>query len=142
MDVLVEHTVMQASVEPVVPCILQNEENGQVQCDFSPRGEWNIEGHSDFHGNRVEEPNWESFHHEVGDQHRLKTLPLFLVVRELGVLDLVLVEVRDSLDNGPRQTSAKVHDLVHQKEEQSGSKHVVVHVIVVGTPKLLQGVQA
>lgn len=63
------------------------------------------------------------------------------VARQLRLLDLVLAEVWDTIDNGPGQTSAKVHDLVHQEEEQSSGQNIIVHPIVVGGPEFLDWVQ-
>lgn len=141
VDVLVENTVVQASVEPVVPSVLKNEEDGQVHGDLPPRWERHLERNTDLLAHRVEEPDRESLHHEVGNQHRLEALPLLLVTRNLGLLDLVLVEVWDSVDDGPWQTTAKVHNLMHQEEEKTRGEKVVVDPVVIGCPELLDIVQ-
>lgn len=131
VNVLVENTVVQASVEPVVPGILKHEEDGQVHGNLPPRREGHREADTDFLTDRVEEPNGERLHHEMGNQNRLKTLPLLLVARKLGLLNLVLVEVRDSVDDGPGQTTTKVHDLMHQEEEKTRGEKVIVDPVVV-----------
>lgn len=131
VDVLVENTVVQASVEPVVPGIFEHEKDGQVHGNLPPRREGHREADTDFLTDRVEEPDWEGLHHEMGNQDRLETLPLLLVTRKLGFLNFVLVEVRDSVDDGPGQTTAKVHDLMHQEEEETCSEKVIVDPVVV-----------
>lgn len=141
VDVLVENTMVQTSVEPVVPSVLKNEENGQVHGDLPPRRERHLERNTDLLAHRVEKPDGESLHHEMGNQDRLKALPLLLVTRNLGLLDLVLVEVWDPVDDGPWQTTAKVHDLMHQEEKKTRGEKVIVDPVVIGCPELLDKVQ-
>lgn len=141
VNVLVKDSVVQAPVEPVMPSVFQHKEKPQLEQDFRPRRERNQERHADLFTERVEKPDGEGLHQEMRCQDRFKTLPLLGVARQLRLLDLVLAEVWDTIDNGPGQTSAKVHDLVHQEEEQSSGQNIIVHPIVVGGPEFLDWVQ-
>lgn len=136
MDVLVESAVVQASVEPVMPRVLQDEEKGQVEENLAHRRERNSELDSNLLGYGVEKPDGERFHEEVRSQYRLETLPLLLVGRKLRVLDFVLSEVRNSVYDEPGKTTAKVHHLVHDKEKETRCKKVIIDVVVVGAPYL------
>lgn len=134
VDHFVKNTVVQASVEPVVPGVLADEEDGQVEGDLVPRWEGHREGHADFLCDWVEKPDGEGLHHEMRNQHRLETLPLLLIAWDLSLLDLVFVEVRNTVDDSPGQTTTKVHDFVHHEKEKTSGKHVVIDPVVVGSP--------
>lgn len=141
VNILVENTVMQASVEPVVPGVLSDEEQGQVKSDFPPRRERSRERDTNLLTQRVEKPDGKGLDQEVRNQHRLEALQLLLVAGDLSFLDLVLVEVRNAVDDGPGQTATKIHDFVHQEEKETRGEQVVVHPVVVGGPELLDIVQ-
>lgn len=141
VNVLVEDTVVQASVEPVVPSVLKDEEEGQVHGHLPPWRERHRERNANLLTQRMEKPDREGLHHEVGNQNRLEALPLLLVAWNLGLLDLVLVEVWNTVNNGPWQTTTKVHNLVHQEEEETSSEKIVVDPVVVGSPELFHIVQ-
>jgi len=129
-------------VEPVVPCVLKNEENTQLDKNISNGREWNLELDTNVLAQWVEEPDRESLDEEMRCQNRLETLPLFLIGWKLCFLDSVLVKVWDSLDDEPRQTSTEIEEFMDGEEQQSGSEQVIAHVVVVSTPKLLEHVQA
>lgn len=141
VNVLVENTVVQAPVEPVMPSVFQNEENSQLGQNLGPGWEWNIESHTDLGTDGVEKPNRQYLDHEMRHEHGLHTFPLLRVAGELCVLNLVLSEVWDLVDDVPWQTTAKVHDLVHHEEEETGGNDVIVHPVVVGTPDLLEDIE-
>lgn len=117
VNILVEDSMMQASVQPVVPCVLHNKEDGQLKQDLLERRKGEVERHANLGTQRVEKPNRECFDHEVRDQNRLETLPLFFVARDFIVLNLELLEIWYPVNDGPRQAPAEIHDLVCQKEE-------------------------
>lgn len=57
------------------------------------------------------------------------------------ILNLVLVEVGNKVDDDPRQGTAKVDNLVHNKGHDAGGENVVVHPDVVGEPHALKVVE-
>lgn len=142
MDIFVENTIVQTSMEPVVPCIFHYEENTQVQENLRNGWEWDGEAHTDLGTDWMKEPDRQSLDHEMRNNNRFHTFPLFRVAWDLGVLNLILLEVRDTIDDEPGQTTAKVHDLVHEEEKESSSKNVIVHPVVVGTPNLFEDIEA
>lgn len=119
VDVLVKDTVVQTSVEPVVPGVFHYKEETQLQEYFGNRREWNREGHSDLSTKWMEEPNGEGLNHKVGHEDGFHTFPLLGQAWKLGVLNLVLLEVRDTVNDEPGQTTAEIHDLVHQEEKET-----------------------
>lgn len=140
VNILVKDTVVQTPMEPVVPSILHDEEKSQLEQDLGNRGERNGKTHADFGTDWVEEPDRQSLNHEMGNENRLHAFPLFLVAWNLGILNLVLLEVGDAVNNEPRQTTAKVHDFVHEEEKETGGENIVIHPVVVSTPYFLKGV--
>lgn len=141
VDVLVEQPVVEETMGPVVPEIFQNKEKGPLL----QHGGQSREGHG--HGNaqrlahRMEGPDRNDLHNEVRLQHRLQTLPLLLVGRNVRLLDLPFAEVWDLVDDVPGQTSAKIEHLVREEEKQARGEDVVVDVRVPRRPQLLQDVQ-
>lgn len=57
------------------------------------------------------------------------------------VLNLVLLEVRDLVDNDPRQTAAKVDELVHDEAHDTSGKDIIADVCVPGSPHALEVVE-
>lgn len=57
VDVLVERSVVQAAMEPVVPGILEDEANGNLKSHLPQRRERNAVVEAEVGGNGVEEPN-------------------------------------------------------------------------------------
>lgn len=77
VDHLVEARGVQGAVQPVVPCVFHDEEDG----DLVGHGEEGGEGHSGGEaaelGERVEEPDLGEFDCEVGEEDELSAVPLF-----------------------------------------------------------------
>lgn len=57
------------------------------------------------------------------------------------LLKLPPAEVRDRVDDDPRQTAAKVDDLVHDKGHDAGGEDVVLHPQVPGGPETFDDVE-
>lgn len=57
MDVLVEETEVKETMHPVMPCIFQDEEDGDLDTDCLPGGERNASIHTARDGHWVEEPD-------------------------------------------------------------------------------------
>jgi len=62
-------------------------------------------------------------------------------VIEAYLLNLVLVEIGNTVNDDPGQRSAKVHGLVHDERHDSGSQDVVAHPSVPSEPHLLKVVE-
>ena len=65
VDHPVKRAVVQSPVEPVVPCILHDKEDGDVESHLAERRERNAEVHAEIGGNRVEEPDLGKLNGEV-----------------------------------------------------------------------------
>lgn len=57
------------------------------------------------------------------------------------VLNLVLVEIRNAIDNHPGKRAAKVDEFVHQERHDAGGEHVVANVGVPRHPQLLKVIE-
>ena len=57
VNVLVKRTPVQRSMRPVVPCILENEENSDLVCHSEERWEGDTSGKADVYSHWVEEPD-------------------------------------------------------------------------------------
>ncbi len=56
VDVLVERAPVQSTVRPVMPCVLQNEEDGDLICHGEERRERYAGGESEVLGRGMEKP--------------------------------------------------------------------------------------
>ena len=57
------------------------------------------------------------------------------------VLNLVLVEIRNAIDNHPGKRAAKIDEFVHQERHDAGGEHVVADVGVPRHPQLLKVIE-
>lgn len=124
---LVERTVVQAAVKPVVPGILHDEEDGDLDGHLGQRGERNTIVHAEVSSNRVEEPDLRKLSGEMADEDNGSAIPLLLECRHLLVLDLELLEVGDLVHDDEGQAAAEVDNLVHDKAHDAGSEGIVLH---------------
>lgn len=127
VDVLVEHSVMEQPVGPVVPDVLQNEKQRDFQRHFLDAREGHRHRNTQLLAQRMERPNGDRLHQKVRQQHRLEAVPLLLHAGQLGRLQLVPSEPRNLVDDKPRQRSEEIHKLVQQEKHQPGGQDVVVH---------------
>lgn len=132
---LVQGTVVKAAVEPVVPGILHDEHDGDLGGHLHDRREGNTVVHAKVGRNRVEEPNLRQLGSEMAEENEGGAVPLLLEGRDLLLLNLVLVEVRDHAYDDKRNAAAKIDYFVHDKAHDTGREGVVLHVEV---PSLLQ----
>jgi len=75
---LVERAIVQSAVEPVMPCILHDEEDSNMEGHLAERRERNAEIHAEVGSDRVEEPNLRKFDGEVAQEDKASAFPLFL----------------------------------------------------------------
>lgn len=127
---LVERAVVKSSVEPVVPGILHDEEDGNLDSHLKGRGERHSVIHTKVSGNGVENPNLRKFGSEVADEDNGGAIPLFLEGRNLLALNLVFLEVRDLVHNHKGNASAEVDKLMHDETQDAGREGIVLHVQV------------
>lgn len=78
VDVLVQRAVVQGAVEPIVPGVLHNEEDGNVHGHLPERGEGHAVVHAEVSRNGVEKPNLGQLDGEVAQEDQAGALPLFL----------------------------------------------------------------
>lgn len=132
VDIAVEEALVKEAVHPVMPGILQNEKDGDLDADGLPRREGDAGVEPARLGHGVEEPDLRQLDGEMREQHQLGAGPLFLPGGNLGRLNLILVEIRDLVDDDPGQTAAKVDGLVHDETHDAGREDIVLHVGVPG----------
>ena len=66
----------------------------------------------------------------MAEEDEFRALPLFQNCWDLLILDLVLVEIGDSVDDDPGDTASEVNALVHDEAQDSGCEDIVLHVLV------------
>lgn len=146
---------MYCAVDPVVPGILENEEDGDLEGYLIDTGKGYKVVKAEEVAHKVEEPDLRELDGEVGEKDKEGALPLFLCSRDLVLsdslalyyfikghdaaylLDLILPEPRDHVDDNPRQRAAKVDSLVYDKGHDTRGENIVVHVRVPSRPKTL-----
>lgn len=64
-------------MRPVMPGVLEDEEDGDVEGDLGERGEGDPRRHAEIHGHGVEEPDLGEFDGEVGEEDEFGAVPLF-----------------------------------------------------------------
>lgn len=132
VDGLVEGTVVQATVEPVVPSILHDEANSNLKSHLPERGEANTVVHSEVGGNGVEEPDLRKLGGEVANEDNGGAVPLLLERGHLLRLDLEAVEVGNQVAEHVGNATAKVDELVEDEAHNAGGEGVVLHPEIPG----------
>jgi hypothetical protein len=130
VDVLVERAPVQCAVDPVVPSILKDKKYSDVESHCLPTRERNACVHAAEFRHRVEKPDLRKLDGEVAEENKFRALPLLGHCGDLLVLDLVLVEIGDSVDDDPRDASSKIHNLMHNEAHDSGREDIILHVLV------------
>ncbi len=141
VNVLVENTVVEQTVSPVMPAVLQDEEQGPLEEHGFQFREWNCHLNSDTLTKRMERPYWGGLKPHVVSENGLETLPLLLVRRNVCGLELPLSEVRRLVNDVPWETSSKVPELVCEEEQETRCQRVVLHVGVPGGPQFLKHIK-
>lgn len=141
VDVLVERSVVQAAMEPVVPGILENEADGDLHSHLPQRRKRNAVVEAEVGGHGVEEPNLRKLSSEVADEDEERAVPLLLESWHLLALDLVLAEVGDLIRDHEGDASAEVDDFVHDEAHDTGSEGVILHEQVPSSPEALSNVE-
>lgn len=133
VNISVEESLVKESVHPVVPCILQDKKDGDLEADCLPRWEWYTGVETARLGHWMEQPDLRKLNSEMREENQVCALPLLLPGRNLGPLNLVFVEVWYRIDYDPRDAAAKVDSLVHDETHDTGRKDIILHV---GVPTL------
>lgn len=76
VNVLVEKSPVESTMRPVVPGVLHDEENGNLECHLGPCREGNTGVHAEVFAHGVEEPDLRKLDSEVGEENHLGTSPL------------------------------------------------------------------
>lgn len=124
---------MHRAVRPIMPCILQYKENGDLHKHCCPSGKGHASFHPEVFSHGVENPYLGQFDSEMAEEDEFGTVPLFLGGGHLLSLDLVLLEIWDLADDDPGERATKVDRFVHDKTHDTGGENIVVHV---GVPTL------
>lgn len=136
MNALVERSPVHRAVHPVMPCVLQDEEDRNVHSHYRPGGEGNVCCHTAISCHWVEEPDLGEFDSEMTDEDEFRTFPLVGRCRNLLPLDLVFVEIGYLTHDDPGKTSTEIDHLVHDETHDTSSKDIVLHI---GIPALSRG---
>lgn len=88
VNVLVEGTPVHCAVHPVMPGILENEENGDVEGHLVDAGERDGGAQTEELAHGVEEPDLGELDGEVGEEDEEGTLPLFPCGRDFLLVDM------------------------------------------------------
>lgn len=148
----VERTPVHGAVSPVVPGVLDDEEDSDVHCDLPHGREGDAGVHAKEFSHGVEDPDLGELDGEVGEENQLGALPLFLGGGYFSLgwvsvgwewygglwwgrgstysLNLVFVEVGHAVDDNPGERAAKVDNFVHHEGHDSCREDVVLHVCV------------
>lgn len=129
---LVERTVVQRSVEPVVPGVLHDEADGDLNSHLPDRRERNAVLHAQVGSDGVEEPDLRELGGEVADEDDGGAIPLFLEGGHLLSLNLVSAEIGNLVHNHKGNASTEVNELVEDEAQESGSESIVLHIKVPG----------
>ena len=113
-----------------MPSILKDKENRDLESHCLPTWERDACVHAAVFCHWVEKPDLRKLDSEVAEENEFCALPLFGDCGDLLVLDLVLVEIGDSVDDDPRNTSSKVNNLMHDEAQDSGREDIILHVLV------------
>lgn len=127
VDGLVEGTVVQSTVEPVVPSILHHEANSDLESHLPHRRERHAVVHAEVGSDGVEEPDLREFGGEVADENNGGTVPLLLNGGNLLLLDSELLEVGDEIHQHEGNAAAEVDKFVENKTHDTGREGVVLH---------------
>lgn len=130
VNILVKRAPVHCTVHPVMPCILQDEKDGDVESYGCPCWERNTGLHTAHFRHWVEEPDLREFDGEMAEEDESCASPLLGGSGVLLPLDLIFVEIWDLVDDDPRKTATEVDDLVHNKAHDSGGKDIILHVLV------------
>jgi hypothetical protein len=133
MDVLVQRTPVHRSVHPVMPSVLQHEEDSNLSSYCRPVWKRDPSIHSACFGHGVEEPDLRQFDRNMAEEDEFGARPLLCHRGDFLVLNLVFVEIWDAIDDNPGKTPAKVYHLMHNKAHNAGGNDIVLHV---GIPTL------
>lgn len=91
VDVLVERAVVQSAVEPVVPGVFHDEEDGDLVGHLEPGREGDTVVHAKVHGNGVEEPDLRELDGDVADKDKGSAVKLLAPRRNFLLFDCMLV---------------------------------------------------
>ena len=89
VDFLIEEAVVHSAVHPVMPGILENEEDSDLEGHLVDAGERDRVAEAEELAHRVEEPDLRELNGEVGEQDEEGALPLFPCSRDLVLSGLL-----------------------------------------------------
>lgn len=113
-----------------MPGILENKEHRDLEGHRLPTWKRDASIHAAEFRHWVEEPDLRKLDGEMAEKNEFRALPLLSDCGDLLVLDLVSVEIGDSVDDNPGEGSAKVDNLMHNEAHDPGRKNIVLHVLV------------
>jgi hypothetical protein len=82
VDVLVQRAPVHGAVSPVMPCVLEYEEDGYLVGHLPHAGKGNGRAKAEVLAHGVEEPDLREFDGEVGEENEEGALPLFVGSRD------------------------------------------------------------
>ncbi len=130
VDVFVQWAPVKRAMEPIVPCILQHEEDADMEEHCGPGRERNASLHSAVLGHGVKQPDLRKLDGKMGEEDELRAVPLLGDGGDLLPLDLVFVKVWDLANNHPGNATTEVDQFVHHEGHNAGGEDVILHVCI------------
>lgn len=141
VDGLVERTVVQSTVEPVVPSILHDEADSDLESHLPNGREGHTVVHTEVGSDGVEEPDLRKFGGEMADKNDGGAIPLLLEGGNLLLLNSELLEIGDVIHHHVGNTAAEVDELVKHKTHDAGREGIVLHPEVPSGPELFDNIE-
>lgn len=127
VDSLVQRTVVQSAVEPVMPSILHDEADGDLESHLPDGRERHTVVKTEVSSNGVEEPDLRKLGGEVADEDNGGAIPLLPKSRDLLLLDSELFEIGDVVHEHEGNAAAEIDKLVKEETHDTGREGVVLH---------------
>lgn len=141
VDGLVEAGRMQGSVEPVMPRVFKDEEDGNLIRHGEDGGKWNRERETYALSEWMEKPDLWELDGKMREQDVFRARPLFGCRWRFLVLELVFSEPGEPIRNEPNQRAAKVDGFMHDEGHDAGSQYIILHIGIPCRPHTLHEIE-
>lgn len=119
VDGLVQRAPVKGAVHPVMPGVLNDEEDGDLKGHGGEGGKGDARVHTAELGHGVEQPDLGQLDGAMAQEDQLGASPLFRGRGDLLPLDLVSLEIRDQVHDDEGNAATEVDDLVHDEAHDS-----------------------
>lgn len=141
VNTLVKQLGVEGSVTPIVPSVLNKEEDEKLPRKSPERGKGGSVSDVEELTHEMETENRYSLDEDVGSKNILKTLKVLLTGGRAVFLDLVFAHRGYAVKDHPGKGATEVDTLVDDQEQDTSGKDIIIHVVIPGIPFLLQPVE-